>query len=98
MESFELQSNNQYILKGNCWLFPFCENVFVPGKSPVKVHAEVLDIFFLGKLCVVYKDWGARFSSCGKYDMDQLGFISFYSPFLTSFLLRLGWQWLDNYN
>jgi hypothetical protein len=29
-------------------MFPFCENVFVPGKSPVKVQPEILGIFFLG--------------------------------------------------
>jgi hypothetical protein len=38
-------------------LFPFCENVFVPGKSPIKVQSEMLDIF-LGELYTVYMDRG----------------------------------------
>jgi hypothetical protein len=39
VESFDLRPSNQQIQfgKGDFYLFPFCENVFVPGKSPVKV-------------------------------------------------------------
>jgi hypothetical protein len=37
--------------------FHFSINVFVPGKSPVKVQPEILDSFFLGELRVVYMDW-----------------------------------------
>jgi hypothetical protein len=32
--------------------------MFDPGKSPVKVLAEILDIFFLGELHIVYMDRG----------------------------------------
>jgi hypothetical protein len=64
--------------------------VVLPGKSPVKVLLELLHIF-LGELHVVYMDWGARFSSHGECDLDQLGSIGFYSPFLNSFGLQLGW-------
>jgi hypothetical protein len=70
-------------------MFPFCENVFVPSKSPVKVQPELLDIFFfLADLYVVYTDRGggkAHFSSCGECDMGRLGSISFYSPLFKDF-------------
>jgi hypothetical protein len=33
VESFDFRPSNQYLLVK----VPFCENVFVPGKSPVKV-------------------------------------------------------------
>jgi hypothetical protein len=39
VESFDLRPSNQYIL-----VFPFCGNVFVAGKSPVKVYPQILDI------------------------------------------------------
>jgi hypothetical protein len=61
----------------------------------------MLDTFFLGELHIVYKDLGASFSLSGECDV-QLVSISFYSSFLTSFLLQLGWfafskkQWLDH--
>jgi hypothetical protein len=57
--------------------------VLVPGKSPVKVQPEVLDIFSLGELHVVYMDreGGGHFSSCGECDVDQFRPVSFYSPF-----------------
>jgi hypothetical protein len=61
-------------------LRPFCEYVFAPGKSPVEVHPEILDIFLLRKLYAVYTDWRAGFSSCGECEMDRLGFVSFYPP------------------
>jgi hypothetical protein len=32
--------------------------MFVPGKSPVKMQHEILDIIFLGELHVVYTDQG----------------------------------------
>jgi hypothetical protein len=35
---------------------PFCENVFVPGKSPVKMQPEILDT-----LHVVYMEKGSKF-------------------------------------
>jgi hypothetical protein len=38
VESFYLRSSNQYVfVKVTPSFFPVCENVFVPGKSPVKV-------------------------------------------------------------
>jgi hypothetical protein len=68
--------------------------VFEPGKSPVKVWPEILDIFFLGDLHVVYMDLGegeARFSY-GECDGDLLGSVSFHSPlFYTSFELQSCW-------
>jgi hypothetical protein len=51
--------------------------VFVPGKSPAKVHLKILDIIF-GELRVVCMDRGARFSSCGECyvtDLDSLAFV-----------------------
>jgi hypothetical protein len=56
--------------------------VFAPGKSPVKVQPEILAIFLLRKVYVVYVDWWAGFSLCGACDVEQLGFINFYPPFL----------------
>jgi hypothetical protein len=76
--------------------------VFTCGKSLVKVQPEIPDIFFLVELYVVYKNQGALLSSSGERDVEVLGFVSFYSPFLTSSGLRLGWfpvslkQWLDH--
>jgi hypothetical protein len=32
--------------------------VFVPGKSPVEVQPEILDILFSRELYIVYLDWG----------------------------------------
>jgi hypothetical protein len=59
--------------------------VFVSGKSPVKVHPEILDIFFLGELHIIYMDLGAHFSWCGECDTDRLRSVSFHSPFLSHF-------------
>jgi hypothetical protein len=56
--------------------------MFVPGKSPVKVQPKVLDIIIWGELQVVYVDRGALFFSYGECDVDRLGSVSFYSPFL----------------
>jgi hypothetical protein len=53
-------------------LLPFCEYVFAPGKSPVEVQPEILDIFLLRKVYVVCVDWPAGFSLCGGCDMDRL--------------------------
>jgi hypothetical protein len=52
--------------------------VFVPGKSPVKVQPEILDIFF-GELYIVYVDREARFTSYVECNMGQLGSVSFCS-------------------
>jgi hypothetical protein len=65
-------------------LLLFCENVFETGKFPVKIEHKILDIFW-GELQVFYIGQEARFSLCGERDMDQLGFISFISPFLNQF-------------
>jgi hypothetical protein len=50
--------------------------VFAPGKSPVEVQPETLDIYLLRKVYADYVDWGPGFSSCGECDMDRLGFKS----------------------
>jgi hypothetical protein len=63
-------------------LLPFCECVFAPGKSPVEVQPEKLDIFLLRKVYAVYVDWRAGFSACGECDMDRLGLVSFRPPYL----------------
>jgi hypothetical protein len=42
--------------EGDVELFPFCEDMFVPGKSSVEVESEVFDVFFLRKLDIVYVD------------------------------------------
>jgi hypothetical protein len=55
--------------------------MLMPGKSSVKEQLEIVDIFFLGELDVVYMDRGAHFSSCGECD-DRFGPVSFYSQFL----------------
>jgi hypothetical protein len=84
-------------------LLPFCEYVFAPGKSPVKVQAEILDIFLLRKVYFVYVDLGgvgAGVSSSGECDVDQLAFISFYPPSLYPFLycIQVGeWRLLGCY-
>jgi hypothetical protein len=58
VESCDLRPSSQYILVR---VFPFCENVLVPDKCPVKVQPEILDIFFLGELHIVYMDHGGTF-------------------------------------
>jgi hypothetical protein len=52
-------------------LLPFCEYVFVIGKSPVEVQPEMLDIFLLRKVYAVYVKWRAGLSSCDENDMDR---------------------------
>jgi hypothetical protein len=59
-------------------LLPFYEYVFAPGKSHIEVHPEILDIFLLRKVYVVYVAWQTGSSLCDECDMDRLGFISFY--------------------
>jgi hypothetical protein len=81
VESFYLCPSNQYILVR---VIPSCENVFVLDKYPVKVWPKILDIIILGELHVLYGP-GAHFSSCGECDVDRLGSVSFYSPFLNHF-------------
>jgi hypothetical protein len=52
------------------------------------VQPEVLDIFFLGKMYIIYMDLGrgkAHFSLCDECDMEQLEFSSFYSQFFNKF-------------
>jgi hypothetical protein len=49
------------------------------------VQPEILDIFFLVELHVVYMDRGARFAPCGERYVDRLGFVGFHSPFLNQF-------------
>jgi hypothetical protein len=66
----------------HCQLLPFCEYVFAPGKSPVEMQLEILDILLLRKVYAVYVDWRAGFCSCGECDMGRLGFIIFYPPCL----------------
>jgi hypothetical protein len=63
-------------------LFPFYENVFVQGESPVKVWSEILDLFFLGELHIFYVNREARFFSCYECDVDRLASVSFHSSFL----------------
>jgi hypothetical protein len=53
--------------------------------SPVQAQPEILDIFILGELHIVYMNGGVRFISCGECDVDRLGSITFYSPFLNQF-------------
>jgi hypothetical protein len=38
-------------------LLPFCEYVFGLVKSPVEVQPQILDIFVLRKVYVIYMDW-----------------------------------------
>jgi hypothetical protein len=84
VESCDLCPSSQYILVRvipSC--FHFAKNVFVPSKSLANVHPEILDIFFMGELHIVYMDpggGGAHFSSCGECDVDRFGSVSFYSP------------------
>jgi hypothetical protein len=66
--------------------------MFVPGKSPVKVQPEILDIFFLGS-CTLFIWTGVHISLCvvnvTRTDLDPLAFILNF--FKTSFGLQLGW-------
>jgi hypothetical protein len=51
-------------------LLPFCEYVYAPGKSPVQVQPEILSIFLLRNVYIVYVNWRAGSSSCGERDVD----------------------------
>jgi hypothetical protein len=54
VESFYLCPNNEYFGEGNSQFYLFCKNVFTLGKSPARVHPEILDI--VGELSAVYMD------------------------------------------
>jgi hypothetical protein len=41
------------------------------------VQPEILDIFLLRKVYVVYVDWRASISSCGECNMERLDSLSF---------------------
>jgi hypothetical protein len=58
--------------------------LFVSGKSSVKVQPEVFDIF-LGELHIVDMDRWAGRTSGSEGDMGRLGFIGFHSLFLSHF-------------
>jgi hypothetical protein len=63
----------------------------MPGKSPVEVQPEILDIILLRKVYVIYMDWWVGLSLLGECDMDRLGFVGFHPPIsLTIFVLHLG--------
>jgi hypothetical protein len=70
----------------------------VPGRSPVKVQPEILGIFFLGEMHVVYVDRGTRVMNVTWIEFDPLAFIL---HFLNQFGFEVGWfalcvkQWLD---
>jgi hypothetical protein len=71
----------------NCWYLEIPSDdhiqnikVFVPGKFPVKVKLEVLNVF-LGELHIIYVDLGARLFSCSECGVDRLASVSFHSPF-----------------
>jgi hypothetical protein len=59
VKSFDFRPSNQCILVR---VNPSCFR-FVQGKSPVSLYTEILDIFILGELHIVYMVRGARFSS-----------------------------------
>jgi hypothetical protein len=58
----------------------------VPGEPPVKVQPEILDVFFLAELHIVYMDRTARFSSRNECDVVRHGSVSFHSPFFKQVL------------
>jgi hypothetical protein len=49
---------------GHSQVFPFCEYVFVPGKSLLKVQPEMPDVFFMRELYIVHMYWGGHESLC----------------------------------
>jgi hypothetical protein len=57
----------------------------VPNKSSVKILPKVLDIFFVGKLHIIYMNRGTRFSSSGESDMSRIKTVGFHSTFLGQF-------------
>jgi hypothetical protein len=61
--------------------------VFVPGKSPAKVQAEILDIFFLGNLYVVYMDWGHVSLPVLNITWTNLDSLAFILHFLNQFTI-----------
>jgi hypothetical protein len=59
-------------------MFSFCGNTFGPVKSCVKIHSEILDIFLVDLLHVVYMDEGhvyLRVVSMTWMGLDPLAFI-----------------------
>jgi hypothetical protein len=67
VENVDLRPNNQYILVRGFLVVSVLRRMFVSGKSPVQVYPEILDIFFLGELHVVYME---LFSSCSGCDVN----------------------------
>jgi hypothetical protein len=80
-----------------------CMNyVFAPGKSPVKAQPEILDIFIMGELHVVYMDVGAKSLRVMNVTWTDFDSLALFFIFKTSFGLQVGWfavsvkQWLHH--
>jgi hypothetical protein len=66
--------------EGKAELFPFGENVFMPGKSSAEVEAEIFDVIGLGKLNIIDMNRWAGRTLRSEGDMGRLGFIDFHPP------------------
>jgi hypothetical protein len=71
-------------------LLPLCEYGFAPGKSPVEVQPEILDIL-LRKVYTVYMDWGRFSLRVVNVTWTDLHSLAFILHLLTIFVLRQGW-------
>jgi hypothetical protein len=73
--------------KRDAELLSFGEDVVPPDKFAVKMQSQILDFFRLGKLNVIYMNWGTGFSACGEGDMSRLSAIGFLAPRFKPFLI-----------
>jgi hypothetical protein len=90
-----------HFVEGEAELFPLSENVFVPGKSSVKVQTEIFDIIFLGSCTSLIWTGGQVALRVVKVTFVDLASLAFILHFYASFELQVGpfvgsaWQRLN---
>jgi hypothetical protein len=47
-------------------MFPFGEDVVLPGESPIKVESKIFDVVLAGKLQIVQVDRRASVTACSE--------------------------------
>jgi hypothetical protein len=69
VENFEFRPSNQHILVRVIPSCLFCENVFVPGKSPIKMQPQIHYIILVGFVCYLHVPEGMFLFMCER-DVD----------------------------
>jgi hypothetical protein len=50
-------------------MFPFSEDIFMPGEAFVQMNSKISDIFCLRERFIFYVDYGKGFSKIGESNM-----------------------------